>query len=260
MIVGCVAVFASTACGRGLDHEDAQKIVEESPLIRPTDSVAVEAMSALNDAETVVRTTIAGRTTNLKFRRYDTGWKWEFVETASGGWIAPDVAISLIREEQRTVAAANWAEQNAAPYAATAKTMYYVSLYHVPNPSELANLEMWKKLTAGIVDMAKRRPDMQDRLPVLTADRWSDAWGSEIAARYDSKDGSTVLVSFGPDKVQGNEDDLICLNMFRRDYEDGRMVWQHDKRWRLPENLGPVLESHFDKRNDRIEYSKVMKP
>jgi hypothetical protein len=230
VLVGLIAVFATGACGRGLDRDEAKRIVQDSPLIRPTDNVAVEAMSALNDAETVVRTTIAGKPTNLKFRRFDTGWKWEFVETNSGGWIAPEVAISQIREEQRAVAAAKWAAENAAPYAATAKTMYYVSLYHVPNPSELANFEMWKKLTAGIVDMAKRRPDMQDRLPVLTADRWSDAWGSDIAARYDGKDGSTVLVSFGPDKIQGNEDDLICLNTFRRDYEDGRMVWQHTAR------------------------------
>jgi hypothetical protein len=138
--------------------------------------------------------------------------------------------------------------------------MYYVSLYHVPNPSELANFEVWKKLTAGIVDMARRRPDMHDQLPVLTAERWSDAWGSEITASYNSKDGSTLLVSFGPDKVQGNDDDLICLNTFRRDYEDGRMVWQHDKTWRLPENLGAVLEENFDKRNDRVEYSRVVKP
>ena len=253
--------LAVGGCSRALDHGKAETVIKESPLVRPTDNVSVDAISSTNDTEAVVRASIDGATANLKFRRFDKGWTWEFVETKAGGWVAPEVAMSQIREEHRVVAAAAWAKQNIEPYSTTAKTMYYVALYHVPNPTELANFETWKKLTASLAEMVKKRPDMQDRVAVLTSEQWTDAWGSPISANYNSNDGSTVLTSFGPDKKPGSEDDIVCLNTFQRGYEaDGRMIWQREKVWRLPEKLGEALTPFFDKDDDKIEYSKVVKP
>ena len=60
--------------------------------------------------------------------------------------------------------------------------MRYIALYRVPNPTELQKFELWTKLTRSTAESFKNRPDMQDRLPVLTNDRWADAWGSEIEA------------------------------------------------------------------------------
>ena len=100
----------------------------------------MDGVSSTNATEAIVRATIAGTTTNLKLRRFDTGWTWEFVETKAGGWVAPDVAVGQIREEQRTIAAAAWAEQNKAAYTRTAKTIWYRHpSNHVPNPTEREN-------------------------------------------------------------------------------------------------------------------------
>jgi hypothetical protein len=257
----CIPVIVSIpACRGGLTRDEAKNVIEQHRLIRPTDKVSVDAISSGDTTEAIVRATIAGTTTNLKFRRFDTGWTWEFVETKSGGWIAPDVAIGQIREEQRTVAAAAWAEQNKAAYASTAQTMQYVALYHVPNPSEVENYALWMRLKRSMAESFKSRPDMQDRLPVITSDRWTDAWGGEIRADFDSKDNSTLITSPGADKTRGTDDDLMCLNTFQRGVEDGRLIWVHNKSWRVPEDLGSVVGTLFDKRTDKLEYSKVVKP
>jgi hypothetical protein len=71
MIVALFVALTSGACARGLDREEATRIVQNNSLIRATDNVSVDAISTLNDAEAVVRTVIAGTTTNLKFRRFD---------------------------------------------------------------------------------------------------------------------------------------------------------------------------------------------
>lgn len=206
-----------------------------------------------------MRATIAGATTNLKFRRFDTGWTWEFVETKAAGWIAPDVAIGQIREEQRLVAAKAWAEENEASYAATAKTMWYVTIYHVDNPTVLETPGAGKRMREVMVNYAKGRPDMQDRLPVIQSDRWTDAWGGDIEVAFDGN-VSWQITSPGADKKKGTDDDLLCLITFRRGYEDGRQVWEQDRTWRVPENLDGMLKPFFGRRPDKVEQSKVVKP
>lgn len=254
----CVLVAVSiAACSRGLSHNEAKNVIQQNSLIRANDKVSVDAISSTNSAEAVVRATIAGNTTNLKFRRFDKGWTWEFVETKSGGWIAPDVAIGQIREEHRTAAAAAWADQNRAAYAATAKTMDLIMLLKVPNPTAQGDIERWLKLNQLLLNMAKADSD-QERLAVLTNDNPEDAWGGGIETRLNSR--AALMVSLGPDKVMGTEDDVLCLNTFRRDVENGRMVWAHDRVWTLPEGLDSAVEPFLDKRTDRVEYTKVVKP
>ena len=69
----CVALSvlaALSACARGLSHQQAQHIIESSPLVKPSDDhVAVDAISSPSPAEAIVRATIAGETVNLKFRK-----------------------------------------------------------------------------------------------------------------------------------------------------------------------------------------------
>lgn len=264
LIFAFMLIASANACSRGLNHQEAKTVVEQHPLIRTTDSVSVDAISIVNDAESIVRATIAGHTTNLKFRRYDTGWTWEFVETKAGGWIAPEVAVGQIREEHRTKAATEWAKQNADGYANTAKTMNYVHLFQVLNPSEWMHFPIWLQGKEMLGKMWKKREnenaDAKLRSYVLNNDRWLDAWGSELHAAVNRKDDETLILSVGPDKTHGTEDDLSCLTTHQRGYEDGRQVWRPQRTWRLPEGLGNALDSFFDKDNDRIEYSKVAKP
>jgi hypothetical protein len=259
-----VLAFVVPACSRGLSREEAKAVIEENSLIRQTDAVSVDGISSTNEAEAVVRATIAGATTNLKFRRFDSGWTWEFVETKAGGWVAPDVAIGQIREEKRTIAAVAWAEQHKDAYTKTAETMWLVSVHQVPSPGERENYDLYLKLkkmrTDQFAKLAKAgNSELDEVVAVLTSDRWPDAWGSDIQVHLSDKDSSILVSSLGPDKTQGTDDDVLLLNIYRRGYEDGRQVWHHDRHWRVPEGLGDSIKN-FDKEDDKLEYSKVVKP
>jgi hypothetical protein len=92
-------------CSRGLSHDEALRVISGHKALRASDNVSVDAISSTSASEAIVRTTIAGETLNLKLRKFDTGWTWEFAETKGGGWIAPDVAIAQVREIRRVEAA-----------------------------------------------------------------------------------------------------------------------------------------------------------
>lgn len=102
-----IAILAllACACSRGLSHDEALRTISTQKSLRVTDNVTVDAISSSAPNEAIVRATIAGETMNLKLRRFDTGWAWEFAETKSGGWIAVDEAVAQVRERRRTVAA-----------------------------------------------------------------------------------------------------------------------------------------------------------
>lgn len=256
--------FSVVGCSRDLSRDEARRVIEQNTLIRPTDKVSIDAISSTSSAEAIVRATVAGQTTNLKFRRFDTGWTWEFIETKAGGWVAPDVAVGQIREEHRIVAAIEWATRNEADYAATAKTLNLIAMYDVQNPKELENPALVAKLRQMMVDMAKKRAkdepnsDWPDRLAVLTNDHVKDAWGSEILASFGEK--QAILTSIGPDKQQRTDDDLLCLVNMRPGFENGRSVWHQDKSWKLPEGLGSAVEKFADRPYGTVEFSKVVKP
>jgi hypothetical protein len=261
-VAATLAAVLISGCSHSLSRDEAKNVIERNSLVRQSDNVSVDAISNSGPSEAVVRASIAGAVTNLKFRRFDTGWAWEFVETKSGGWIAPDVAIGQIREEHRVVAAAKWAEQNSSGYATTAQTIEYVGIYHAHNPKAVANADLVNRLNRSLAEMFRKQPDKdsQERYAVITNDRWSDAWGSDIQLGFNAKDHSWVITSPGADKTKGTEDDLLCLSTFREDFEQGRMVWHRDKTWRVPEGLGGAIQSFIDRGTDKVEYSKVAKP
>jgi hypothetical protein len=105
VIAGFLAVplvLMILGCSRSLTHKEAEEIVRRHPALQPDDAVLVEAVShESGQTEAIARAKLIAPTLNLKFRRYDTGWTWEFVETRAGGWIAPDVAIGQVRKEIR---------------------------------------------------------------------------------------------------------------------------------------------------------------
>ena len=251
----CVFITVSVvACSRGLTHDEAKTVIERNGL------AGRQRLTGFPVHALMVRATIRGRTANLKFRRFDKGWTWEFVETKAGGWIATDIAIGQIREEDRSAAASVWADQHKAAYVSTASAINILTIY-VPNPTDGLDVMTWMKQRRRFAEFFKKRPDgPQDRVVVLANDHPADAWGSELLANFDSNNNAALILSTGPDKIKGTEDDLVCFSKFRRDIEDGRMVWARDKTWKLPEGLGSVVEPFTDKQTDKIEYTKVAKP
>lgn len=253
-----VLAAISAACASGLSAERAKAAVQDSALIRQTDTVSVDAVSATNDTEAIARTTINGRTINLKFRRYDKGWTWEFVETKGGGWIAPDLAIAQMREEERTAAAAKWAEQHKDAYSKTASVVNIMSIY-VPNPRQGIYADVWLQQRRQFAGFFKNGRD-PERFAILSNDHPLDAWGEEIQGRFDASKNIALVFSSGPDKKGGTEDDLACMSTFRPGFEDGRQVWHRDVTWVLPEGLGSLVQPYADDLLDKIEFTKVIKP
>jgi hypothetical protein len=223
----------------------------------------VEAISSNNDSESVVKATIAGQTVNLKLRRYDRGWAWEFVETKSGGWVAPDVAIAEIREKLRSVAAQAWAEMQREAYRTTAFDMNVMMIY-APGPPVISDLneEAWLASKHKFISLFERdtRPGMQQRLKVLKDDHAADAWGSEFVMGFNSSKNLVLLTSLGPDKKLSTDDDIICMGQWRQTFEDGGLRWGHFWSWRVPEGLGATVEPFTEKPYGSIEYSKVTPP
>ena len=130
-------------------------------------------------------------------------------------------------------------------------------LLKIPNPTAQEQIERWLALNQSLLKMYKEKSD-QERVAVLTKDNPEDAWGTGIETKLDSQ--KAIMVSAGADKIKGTEDDLLGLVTFRRDVEDGRMVWAKDLVWTLPEGLGNAVEPVLDKRTDRVEFTKVVKP
>jgi hypothetical protein len=252
-----------TACSHGLTHDEASQVIRQNALIRPADQVSVEAISTTSDSESVVKATIAGQAVNLKLRRYDKGWAWEFAETKAGGWIAPDVAIAEIRETHRAEAAKAWADTQRDAYRTTAIDMNVMMIY-APGPpvrsplTEAAWLaEKHKFLTIFQNDT---RPEIQQRLKVLRDDHAADAWGSEFVMAFNSSKNLVLLSSLGPDKKLSTDDDIISIAEWRQTLEDGELRWMHTKSWRVPEGLGSTVEEFTDKPYGSIEYAKVTPP
>lgn len=249
-----LALLLACSCSRGLSNDEAVRTIAAHKAMTKADTVAVDGISLSTPNEAIVRATIDGETTNLKLRKYDTGWVWEFAETKAGGWIAAEEALTQLREPRRLLAAAEWARQHRAAYAATANDMHTL-LKSAPNPKVGMDWAGWARIRMVYADMDK------SNAALLRNEQPVDAWGMPFAAGINDVDNTLTLVSFGPDKTKSTDDDLIGVSKSRPVIEnDGRMAYSHDLSWRLPESLGDVVEKATSPRPlGTIEYSKVVK-
>jgi hypothetical protein len=277
-------VFVAIVCGgcaRGLSYEQAKQRIESNSLIRPaSDSVKVEAISASAENEAVVRAKIADHSINLKFRRYDTGWTWEFVETKSGGWIAPDAAIAEIREENRQPRITKWAEKNAITYARAVKMVDRLTDYLPTLESDSFSVSGWMARRAKLAEViesinitARSRPQA---FPGLTDEKrieneaivkqlkdlqMPDPWGHALVGNFDIGDHQALIASAGIDGKPNSADDIACFVVGAKRYEDGRFLWRYVKKWKVPEGLQALMAEYIaPKAEGSAEYAKVIEP
>ena len=273
-------VCALVGCNRGLSHDQARQLIVGNNLIRSSDAVAVDAVSAQGSTEAIARATIAGHTANLKFRKYDSGWTWEFVETKAGGWISPDVAMSQIREANRQAKIPEWALKNRSAYARTMAMMENVT-------NDMPTLETipfspdgWLFLRTKIADIldsvvreARKNPAA---FPNLTADdldqreqraaqlrdlQTPDAWGHPLVRNFALGDHQAIIGSIGPDGAAGTSDDIVCKAVGSKRYEDDRFVWRYSKRWAVPEGLEDVMRDYIAPKSEAtVDYIKLLEP
>src|SRR5687767_15082132 len=88
-----VLVVFGAGCNRGLTAEKADGIITAHPKAIGVTPVSTEGISATSETEAITKTKIGDEVLNLKFRRYDKEWRWEFVETKGGGWIASEEVL-----------------------------------------------------------------------------------------------------------------------------------------------------------------------
>ncbi|MBA2257730.1 MAG: hypothetical protein H0W18_02430, partial [Acidobacteria bacterium] len=95
-------------CSRDLSARDADRIIAAHPQASGL-AVSTEGISKTSESESITKTRVGDSTYNLKFRRYDKDWRWEFVETKGGGWIAADELLDQLQEKERGKRAEAWA-------------------------------------------------------------------------------------------------------------------------------------------------------
>lgn len=279
----------TSGCTRELSHSQAQHIIESSPLVKPADDhVVVDAISSPSPTEAIVRATIAGETTNLKFRKYDTGWTWEFQETKGGGWIAPDQGVGQIREANRQRRIVQWVAKNQDAYRtsieavdelcgdvnlphrldmpftvgqwlANRKSSGEMSIRLIADSLHYPKAYTPEATTPEGIERRRRRAQGLIAPPAVT-----DAWGSELLINFDVGDHQAVFLSMGPDKQKGTDDDVVCVAKGRKETWDlggpGELRWAYDLSWVVPEGLDFAVSTHVTKTFGSVQYAKLLKP
>lgn len=280
MFLAILAAVALSTCSKDLTRDDAKRLIASNSLIRSGDDVSIEAISSSSPTESIIRARIAGTATNLKFRRYDSGWVWEFVETKAGGWIAPDMAMAQIRETNRQPRIVEWAAKTSTDYL---KTLLMIDR----TTNSLPALDSMTFSVAGWLEMRRKMADILQHVddewkrnpnsfPGLTADRVAmndeevvqlnnletpDAWGHPVLGNFELGDHKAAIVSLGPDGQQSTPDDVICIVTGSKLYEDGRYLWRYRKHWQVPEGLQNAMADYVStKAGGTVEYAKLIQP
>ncbi|MGE3519253.1 MAG: hypothetical protein AB7J63_09905, partial [Vicinamibacterales bacterium] len=227
-----VVVFASQllllcSCGpRALDATAALAAIEQNPASTDlgTKGLQIEGIAqADGSAEAIARVKVDETSQNWRFRRYDTGWQWEMVETRSGGWIDAEAAARNIVESRRLARAMDWASRNRSDYEQTFRSMDDFS-QNLPRRTEVPlNVETWdqgRSIMAALVRHGGLSPvEKEERLKSLEGPMF-DAWGSEILMSFNDESRSATFLSVGADKLKGTNDDVICVVSGAKAWDD----------------------------------------
>jgi hypothetical protein len=200
--------------------------------------VVVDAIPSSSQTEAIVRATIAGETTNLKFLKSDTGWTWEFVETKGGEWIAPDLGIGQVREADRQRRIVDWVRKNQDSYRKTIEVIGAHTEHLSTTAAEPRAVADWLKVRTFADDSLLARLNVGARIGVdrkyveaLISPTATDARGSEVLVRF-ADDGRRLFQNNGPDKQLGTDDDIICSKSASLDVRCGGRVsaslWVND--------------------------------
>jgi hypothetical protein len=86
-----------------------------------------------------------------------------------------------------------------------------------------------------------------------------DAWGNEVLLHFDSKTRTATFVSTGPDGRKGTSDDVICLAVGGKNWDDfyHEVMWDYVKQWTLPEGLQSAVDKAVKERKTS-RFSKVV--
>lgn len=246
-----VLALAMVACSRSISTDDALQAVRRHALFKPADRISVDAVShQAGSTEAIAKTSINGNTYNLKLRRYDTGWTWEFAETKGGTWVSPDVMMTGLREEERATRVQKWVKEEGARYAEAARLLDHFSHDLPRRPDHPFSEEMWDVIrrVAEKYMRAEKDPNEYQKLSIRLIDDRRDPWGTEMILRLDAAKRTGYFASAGPDKKLGTKDDLICVRTGRKEWdgEHEKVLWNYYRTWIAPEGLNGLLADYVD--------------
>jgi hypothetical protein len=257
------ATFA--ACGSNkLSTAEAERVIAQYPKIADVGASRVEAVSqAEGSNEAIVRVALSDARFNAKLRRYDSGWQWEFVETTAGGSMPPDRAIADLYEGQRLKRAAAWAKEHASQYESTISAVDRYS-ENMPRRTDWAfTVIEWNLLRKGSAEAYRTFSPSVERAKIADSLETpaSDAWGSEILLNFDGNARRATFVSNGADGTKGTADDVICLVIGAKAFDDfyDKVMWDYTKVWKLPEGLQSAIDAVVkEPANRKAEFSRVV--
>ena len=271
-IPACVTIvlasFFVTSCSRDLTRSEADRIVAEHPKATGITPVTTEGISKTSDSEAITKTRIGGQVFNLKFRRYDKQWRWEFVETKGGGWLASDELLDQLQEKERLKRVDAWAATQMEAYIKTIASMDRYSDYMPRRTDWPFDVGGWLKTRKMILDLRRSfTPKGQDPAKYEEETKQLegpafDAWGNEILLHFNSTERKATFVSLGPDKQKGTDDEVICLVSGQHGWDDfnDRIAWDYTKAWQLPEGLQPALDKSIEElENRRATFTRPVK-
>lgn len=259
-----MAVAFSAACSNHLTGEEAQRVVAAYPKAAEAGTIAVDGVSQADGAtEAIARVSIGDSRFNAKFRRYDKGWQWESVETNGGMWLTADRVVADLSEQQRVKRSVAWATERAPKYETTVAAM---DLYSDNMPRrtdwEFTIIE-WQRLRHMIAKIYRSSSPSPERTKIAEAleNPAKDAWGHEVLLNFDNRQRQATFLSIGPDGAKGTDDDVVCLVVGRKQWDDDRdeIMWDYTKTWRLPEGMQPVLDKIIEKpENRKAQFTKTV--
>ena len=259
-----VSATVLAACSKQLSASEAERVIAAYPKASDLGVVHVEAISQADGSnEAIVRVGFGETRLNAKLRRYDKGWEWEFVETKAGTWLSPDRVIAEIHEQERLKRAIAWANERLSQYEATIAAMDRYSDNMPRRTDRDFSVAEWYRLRKMMADLHRSfSPHPQQHKTVESLEKPAiDAWGNEVLPHFDSKARTAMFVSKGPDGRQGTPDDVTCLVVGGKNWDDSRqeIMWDYVKRWTLPEGLQSAVEKAIEEPEDRkAEFSKVV--
>jgi hypothetical protein len=243
-----IGFLTASGCSQGkLTVSDAQAVLENSSLLSKVKPIRVEAVSHANDStEAIVRTAIGDSVYSFKLRKYDDGWRWEFAETKSGGWAAPDVVVGQLLEERRAKKVRDWADEHRSKYEWTIRAMNGYS-EDLPRRPAMTMHEGWLAGRDWSVRAIKSSPRSEDeKKQALFKSNGSehDAWGAEILSSFSDEKRAAVFISIGADGQRNTADDVICIAQGTREWDNefNTTLWNYYKSWQVPEGLEDIAK------------------
>lgn len=232
-----------------LARDEATSVLTSHPLLAGLTPVKTLSTSkGDHEAEAKARVHIAGAALNVKFLRYDDGWRWESAHW-HGDWVSAELVAAELREDLRVKQAREWAESHRDEYRATILSLNGFSESLPRRPQAAFTYESWANLRTFSEEVL--RSNSAQRTPVQLAEfllqhlgSAHDAWGHELLYHFDSFTRAATFRSVGPDGQRDTPDDVVTVVQGRREWDDfyKEVMFNYYKSWSVPEGMEDLAQ------------------